>query len=81
MLITVIVYILVVIIQYLAHTSPYFVDDTDKHCILCVLRILLTTLMVIVFEAKARYGHWTSKLAHHGHHIYFVVLTNLWLDG
>jgi len=34
MLITVIVYILVVIIWYLAHdTSPYFVDDTDGHCI------------------------------------------------
>ena len=34
MLITVTVYILAVIIRYLAHdTSPYFVDDTDGHCI------------------------------------------------
>ena len=62
MLITVTVYILVVIIQYLAHdTSPYFVDDTDRLCICCMLHILLTTLTVIVFEAKARYGHWTSE--------------------
>ena len=62
MLITVTVYILVVIIRYLAHdTSPYFVDDTDGHYIWCVLSILLTTLTVIVFEAKARYGHWTSE--------------------
>ena len=62
MLIMVTVYILVVIIRYLAHdTSPYFLDDTDGLCIWCVLRILLTTLTVIVFEAKARYGHWTSE--------------------
>ena len=34
MLIMVTVYILVVIIRYLAHdTSPYFVDDTDGLCI------------------------------------------------
>ena len=47
------VYILVVIIRYLAHdTSPYFLDDTDGLCILCVLCILLTTLTVIVFERK-----------------------------
>ena len=33
MLITVTVYILAVIIRYLAHdTSPYFLDDTDGLC-------------------------------------------------
>ena len=36
------------------------------------LAIYATT--IIVFEAKARYVHWTSESTHYGHHLSLVVV-------
>ena len=33
---------------------------------------------IIVFEAKARYAHWTSESTHYGHHLRFVVIIQSW---
>ena len=31
-------------------------------------------MTIIIFEAKARYVHWTSKSTHYCHHLHFVVI-------
>ena len=36
------------------------------------------TVMIIVFEAKARYVHWTSESTHYGHHLRLVVIIQSW---
>ena len=38
------------------------------------LSLALYTVTIIVFEAKARYVHWTSESTHYGHHLRFVVI-------
>ena len=36
----------------------------------CVVDIMA----IIVFEAEARYIHWTSESTHYGHHLRLVVI-------
>jgi hypothetical protein len=38
------------------------------------LSLAIYTVTIIVFEAKARYVHWTSESTHYGHHLRFVVI-------
>ena len=38
------------------------------------LSLTIYTVTIIVFEAKARYVHWTSESTHYGHHLRFVVI-------
>ena len=38
------------------------------------LSLVIYTVTIIVFEAKARYVHWTSESTHYGHHLRFVVI-------
>ena len=38
------------------------------------LSLAIYTVTIIVFEAKARYVHWTSESTHYGHHLCFVVI-------
>ena len=38
------------------------------------LSLAIYAMMIIVFEAKARYIHWTSESTHYGHHLRFVVI-------
>ena len=38
------------------------------------LSLVIYTMTIIVFEAKARYIHWTSESTHYGHHLCFVVI-------
>ena len=33
------------------------------------LSLTIYTMTIIVFEAKARYVHWTSESTHYGHHL------------
>src|SRR5215216_3602358 len=38
------------------------------------LSLAIYIVTIIVFEAKARYVHWTSVSSHYGHHLRFVVI-------
>ena len=38
------------------------------------LYLAIYTMTIIVFEAKARYVHWTSESTHYGHHLHLVVI-------
>ena len=38
------------------------------------LSLAIYAMTIIVFEAKARYVHWTSKSTHYGHHLRLVVI-------
>ena len=38
------------------------------------LSLAIYTVTIIVFEAKARYVHWTSESTHYGHHLRLVVI-------
>ena len=38
------------------------------------LSLAIYTVTIIVFEAKARYVHWTSESTHYGHHLCLVVI-------
>ena len=38
------------------------------------LSLAIYAMTIIVFEAKARYVHWTSESTHYGHHLRFVVI-------
>ena len=38
------------------------------------LSLAIYTVTIIVFEAKARYIHWTSEFTHYSHHLRFVVI-------
>ena len=38
------------------------------------LSIAIYAMTIIVFEAKARYVHWTSESTHYGHHLRLVVI-------
>ena len=38
------------------------------------LSLVIYTVTIIVFGAKARYVHWTSESTHYGHHLCFVVI-------
>ena len=38
------------------------------------LSLVIYAMAIIVFEAKARYVHWTSESTHYGHHLLFVVI-------
>ena len=42
------------------------------------LSLAIYTVTIIVFEAKARYVHWTSESTHYGHHLCFVVIIQSW---
>ena len=42
------------------------------------LSLAIYTVTIIVFEAKARYVHWTSESTHYGHHLRFVVIIQSW---
>ena len=38
------------------------------------LSLAIYAMTIIVFEAKARYIHWTSESTHYGHHLCLVVI-------
>ena len=38
------------------------------------LSLAIYAMTIIVFEAKARYVHWTSESTHYGHHLCLVVI-------
>ena len=38
------------------------------------LSLVIYTVKIIAFGAKARYVHWTSESTHYGHHLHFVVI-------
>jgi len=38
------------------------------------LSLAIYAMTIIVFEAKARYIHWTSETTHYGHHLRLVVV-------
>ena len=38
------------------------------------LSLAIYAMTIIVFEAKARYVHWTSESTHYGHHLRLVVI-------
>ena len=38
------------------------------------LSLAIYAMTIIVFEAKARYAHWTSESTHYGHHLCLVVI-------
>ena len=38
------------------------------------LSLAIYAMKIIVFEAKARYVHWTSESTHYGHHLRLVVI-------
>ena len=38
------------------------------------LSLTIYTVTIIVFEAKARYVHWTLEPTHYGHHLRLVVI-------
>ena len=42
------------------------------------LSLAIYTVTIIVFEAKARYVHWTSESTHYSHHLCFVVIIQSW---
>ena len=42
------------------------------------LSLAIYAMTIIVFEAKARYVHWTSESTHYGHHLCFVVIIQSW---
>ena len=42
------------------------------------LSLAIYAMTIIVFEAKARYVHWTSESTHYGHHLHLVVIMQSW---
>ena len=38
------------------------------------LSLAIYAMTIIVFEAKARYVHWTSESTHYGHHLRLMVI-------
>ena len=53
-------------------------SNPPAHSRMFHLSLVIYTVTIIVFGAKAQYVHWTSESTHYGHHLCFVVIIQSW---